>query len=537
MPKIALLSDFVIDQIAAGEVLEHPAAAVKELVENSIDAKASEILIEIEGGGLQRIAIEDDGCGMSRADALLCLKRHATSKIQSVDDLQRLLTMGFRGEALAALASVSRLELKTFDGDESTRIVTEGGEIAQATSCARNRGTTIEARSLFFNAPARLKFQKSSSACAAAILKAVQTICLANPEIRFRLRSNGKLTFNADAKDWKERAHEILGPLTHEVNWSSPTFSIRGLLGRPEEGKVNRSGQTLFVNRRPIFSPLIAKAVKEGFGTRMQESLFPIFLLFLEVPADFIDVNVHPQKKEIRFREEGKVYALVRDAVSQAFKNQVEIAPAPWDFQSSTQVQEFSRSSFDLSTWEKKMPSFVLEDAPLPLVINKVPKALLGNFLLIEDAPWILVDLKGAQSRILFEEIKKPNPLLQSLIWPIEMTVDPQQSVEEMVELLKEASIEARPMGKRTLAIDALPTGLETENALEFVNQFSTGANARRLAAALTKTCRSSAKKFSFEQASLIWRKLCTCQDKEYDPLGKKISIRVTEEQIAEFFR
>ena len=156
--KIIVLPDFVIDQIAAGEVLENAASAVKELVENSLDAGAKEIRIEIEGGGLQRILIEDDGCGMSSIDAQLCLKRHATSKIRSAEELERLSTMGFRGEALAALASVSKLELRTSDGNESTKVVASGGEISSCGRCARNRGTSIEARDLFFNAPARLKF-------------------------------------------------------------------------------------------------------------------------------------------------------------------------------------------------------------------------------------------------------------------------------------------------------------------------------------------------------------------------------------------
>lgn len=529
MPKIALLSDFVADQIAAGEVVEHPAAAVKELLENAIDAGASEISIEIEGGGLQRIAIEDDGCGMGREDATLCLKRHATSKIRSTEDLQNLLTMGFRGEALAALASVSMLELKTFDGAQATHISAQGGVIAKAQECARNRGTTIEARSLFFNAPARLKFQKSASACAAAVLKTVQTIALAHPEIRFFLRSNGKLTFQADQKPWKERAQEVLGSFAHEVEWAVSPLSIRGLIGRPEEGKANRSGQMLFVNRRPIFSPLIAKAVKEGFGTRLQESLYPTFLLFLELPADSIDVNVHPQKKEIRFREEGRVYAFVREAVSRAFGAAPEISPMPWEFQPPIYP---ALSSFSA---EYTPSTFVFQEAPLPIQMEKTPKALLGDYLLVEGDGWLFIDLKGAKARILFEELKKPHPVVQPLIWPLEIEVAPNESVEEMVNLLQEARIEARTTGKRTLSVDALPEGIEPGNISEFVRQLAAEKGSRRLAAALTKACRVSSR-FSFEEAVLIWRRLSSCGDREYDPLGKKIAARITEDQIAEFF-
>jgi len=498
MSKIALLPDFVIDQIAAGEVLENPASAVKELIENSIDAGATEIRIEIEGGGLQRIFIEDDGCGMNREDAILCLRRHATSKIRSAEDLERLRTMGFRGEALAALASVSKLELKTSDGTEATRIAD------RIESTARNRGTTVDAKSLFYNAPARLKFQKAASSCAAAILKVVQTISLSHSEIHFRLFSNGKMTFNADAKDWRARAEEILGSFAHEVK------GIRGLLGRPEEAKLNRSGQIVFVNRRPIFSPLIAKAVKEGYGTRMAESLFPVFILFLEVSSDSVDVNVHPQKREVRFREEGKVFAQVRDAVAASFQKQ-PFQPLPWEFTSVPYVA--------------MQPTFVLEDAPMPLPmeIPASPKAVLGGFLLLE---WKCVDLKGAEARILFEEMKKHKPAMQPLLIPLQVTGD-----EELVGELQILGFEARVVGKRQVAIDAVPVGME--RAEEFVRLFSAE---RKLAAALTRTIRARTKKYTFEEACLIWRRLQLCQDPGYDPLGRKVVIEMSEKELSEMF-
>lgn len=520
MHQIAVLPDLVIDQIAAGEVLENPASAVKELIENSIDAGATEIRVEIEGGGLQRIQIEDNGSGMNRDDAALCLKRHATSKIQSADDLGRLQTMGFRGEALAALAAVSKLELKTSDGKEGSHLIAQGGQAERIKSFPRNRGTTIEARDLFFNTPARLKFQKSAAACAAAILKTVQTTSLAHPEIAFRLSSNGKLTFDVKPSDWKRRAEEVLGPFAHEIL----VPSIRGLLGRPEEGKINRSGQILFVNKRPVFSPLVAKAIKAGFGTRMQETLFPVFLLFLEVAAEEVDVNVHPQKKEVRFRDEGKIYALIQRAVANAFeKSDPSWSPVPWDFTPAPTAPFILR----------EQRAFHIEER-LPLQSLGRVLALLGDFLLVEMEGWQLIDLKGASARILFEEIEAPEAMVQPLIWPLE--VDLNESAEELCEQLKAAKVESHPLGPRKLAIDALPAGLELTEVPVFLQEFQGGKRDRRLAAIVTRTCRMRARAHSFEEACIIWRKLQSCKDKQYDPLGHLITACLTENTLKGLF-
>ena len=519
--KILVLSDFVIDQIAAGEVLENPASAVKELVENALDAGASEIRLEIEGGGLQRILIEDDGCGMSAQDAPLSLKRHATSKIRSATELDQQKTMGFRGEALAALASVSQLELRTSDGTEATQVIASGGEIRSTLPCARNRGTSIEARNLFFNAPARLKFQKSSAACAAAVLKVVETLALSHPEVNFSLYSNGKRTFEAKAKEWQSRIEEVRGPFPHSLQFAERDLSLRGVVSRPEEGKMNRSGQTLFINRRPIVSPLIARGVKEGFGTRMTEALFPSFVLFLELPPDLIDVNVHPQKKEVRFRDEGRIFSFVRKAVSSLFEAEMpEIAPLPWVF---TQGPSYDTPLCfsDAADWSQHT---------LPLPIPSRPLALLGPYLLLEEERWILVDLPGAEARILFESMESKKPETEPLLWPLEMEID---SPEEVAELLRPVGIEARPLGKRGLAIDALPSGLNEFCALDFVQQYSVD---RKLAANVSRICRARTKKYSLDEGKLIWEKLKMCKDKIYDPLGRKIISPISEEELAKQF-
>ncbi len=527
MNQIYVLPDLVIDQIAAGEVLEQPASAVKELVENALDAGAHSICITIEAGGLQKILIEDDGSGMDRANVSLCLKRHATSKIRTADDLQKLMTMGFRGEALAAIAAVSRLALTTSNGIESTQVLSEGGESVHIFPSVRNRGTSIEVRNLFFNTPARLKFQKSPSACAASVLKTLQTIALAHPQVSFDLISNGRTVFSCRSCNWKKRIAEVSGDLAHEIHASRAGIVVRGMIGLPQQARVNRGGQTLFVNGRPIQSHLISRAVKEGFGTRIDSAMHPLFVLFLEMAPDAVDVNVHPQKREVRFRDEGLIYTVVKQAIENSFAQAIEpIAAVPWEFTPISQTP------------------FVLCDAPLPNIETQTLPivdatriiALLGDFLLVEDRSWKLIDLRGAEARILFERMEQGRPPLQQLMWPHEMDAGFAMTAEEMQQLLAEVGIEARALSKKKLAVDALPYGMEISHLEAFIAQFAVNKTHKRLAVALTRTCRASSKPITLEEGRLIWENLQRCQDRQYDPLGKKIIAPINEELLAELF-
>ena len=511
MAKIALLPETLIDQIAAGEVLENPASAVKELVENALDAGAKEIRIAIEGGGLQRIEIEDDGCGMDAEDLGLCLLRHATSKIRSLEDLERIGTKGFRGEALAAIASVSKLEIRTSDGIGAWRFV--GGEI---TPCARRRGTTVEIRALFQNTPARLKFQKSPATCAAAILKVVEILSLAHSDVRFYLSSNGKEVLKLAPKGWQERALEVMGPLHHEMK------GIRGLVGRPDEGKKNRSGQVLFVNGRPVISNLIAKAVKEGFGTRMEEKLFPSFLLFLELPLEQVDVNVHPQKREVRFLEESRIFEWVRRSVDQAFAQSMpDLAPLPWEFSSS------SKKSESLPFVAAESSFFETQSLPIEAAFRIL--GCMDDLMLVEEDGWTLIDLRGALARILFEEMGKKTIVGEPLLIPFSIQVE---NAEETAVKIADLGIEARPVSRRELGIYSLPFGIEVGEVECLVNEWSE----RGIAAALTKSVRNSRRSFREEERIEIWKRLRTCKEPQHDPLGRKIWARVTKEELRRLF-
>lgn len=330
--KIRLLDEQTINKIAAGEVIENPASVVKELVENSLDAEATEICIEIISGGRQLIRISDNGCGMNRDDALLCLERHATSKLKSIDDINDLYTMGFRGEAIPSIASISKFTLLTCPHDpeaEGTMIIVEGGNILKVCPTVRAPGTTIEVKSLFFNVPVRKKFQRSPTYDSAEIHKTLSKIALANPQIKIELISNQKtLLSTRPEKQMEERpllercVADVLGDEFLEsccyVEATQAGCTLRGFVGLPAHMRHNRSGQYLFINRRPIFSPLISGAIREGYGTTLPTNRHPVYLIHLTLPGDLVDVNVHPQKREVRLRQEQELKRLVCQAIDGA---------------------------------------------------------------------------------------------------------------------------------------------------------------------------------------------------------------------------
>jgi DNA mismatch repair protein MutL len=506
--KIVRLSEAVINKIAAGEVVENPASIVKELIENSLDAGARRIAATIQGGGQLLVEIEDDGCGMSPEDALLCLERHATSKIRSAEDLSALETMGFRGEALAAIAAVSHFELKTSDGEIGTRIRAEGGKIESIEPCARNRGTTITVRSLFYNVPARKKFQKSTAACAAQVAKTFEAIALAHPEVSFLLRSQNETLLQLEPEDQRKRIEAVLGVFAQEVQ----VGSMKGFLSAPQDAKPHRRNQFLYINRRPVFSPLISRAVQAGYGTRLAENAYPPFVLFLEIDPGEVDVNVHPQKKEVRLANESALFRQIESAVAESF--------SPPSFSSPL---VFSQTpSFCLA--EDPFPqSLPVVETPLPFEIEERALGVLDRFLLLEG--FLLVDLAGAHARVLFEEMKESGGERQSLMWPIEIEVDDL----EVGASLQSIRIDCRPIGQNRLAIDAIPPSLEPSRFGEF---FSAWKEGKSLEEAAIRFCRAAKRKHSLEEAVHLWGRLKKCRDRMYDPIGRRIWTEIASSDL-----
>jgi len=325
MPRIRILPDRVANQIAAGEVVERPAAVVKELVENSLDAGASRIEVEFRHGGKSYIRVEDNGVGLAPDEALLALERHATSKIREAADLSAVRTFGFRGEALPSIASVSRFTLisRPADAAAGTEILINGGKMLHQRACGCPAGTRIEVTHLFNSVPARRKFLKTDDTEAAHITRLMRLYAIAHPAVAFSLLEDGRLFFRSPAcPDLRERVAEIWGRRLAEELVEFPDAAdtanglrLHGLLGRPGQGRPTRDGLITLVNRRPVDSRTLSYAVLEAYHTHVPKGRYPPAILFLEIDPAAVDVNVHPTKREVRFRDEGRVRQFVLGAI------------------------------------------------------------------------------------------------------------------------------------------------------------------------------------------------------------------------------
>ncbi len=334
--RIKILPDHVVNRIAAGEVVERPASAVKELVENALDAGATDIRIDVEQAGKRLIRVADNGCGMTREDAVTAFERHATSKIASDSDLESVRTMGFRGEALASIAAVSRIRLLTATiGSAGGVLVERGpGEKGSVTDAAAPPGTTIEVRDLFSSTPARLKFLKSAATEFSHIVTAVSHQAMAHPEVRFRLTHGGKDVLDLpQASGVQERVFQVYG---REIADSVVPFSggkenihLRGMIGKPATSRADRTHQEFFVNRRPVRSPALGHALTAAYGDMLMHGRHPVGFVFIEIDPALVDVNVHPAKTEIRFRNQSQMHDLMRDVIRENLRRSgIPAAPA-----------------------------------------------------------------------------------------------------------------------------------------------------------------------------------------------------------------
>ena len=340
MPKILQLSPHVANLIAAGEVVERPASVVKELLENAVDAGASQVTVEIRDGGMTFMRITDNGCGMSSEDARTAFLRHATSKLRTADDLAAIATMGFRGEALAAIASVSRIDLltKTPGSISGTSLSLEAGNITEESEAGCPDGTTIIVRDLFFNTPARMKFMKSDTVEGGRVSAAVQLQALAHPEVAFRFIRDGKEVLSTPGTGQLEAAvycvygRECGKMVKVESRWEG--YSLTGYISKPTDARPSRNLQTFFVNDRPVKSRILIAALEEAYRNQIMVGKFPACVLHLHLPSNVVDVNVHPAKTEVKFLNEKAVFDCVHYGVLGALNKtpdrpQVQFKPAP----------------------------------------------------------------------------------------------------------------------------------------------------------------------------------------------------------------
>ncbi len=433
MSKIRILPDNLANQIAAGEVVERPASVVKELLENSLDAGATRIQIDIELGGRRLMRITDDGEGMNRDDAVLSFERHATSKLKKLEDLSNITTLGFRGEALASIASVSRVELvtKTAEATAATRVNIEGGRIIDVKDAARSTGTTISVRDLFFNTPARRKFMRSEATENFHLTNIVQHYALAHHNIAFTLTNNGRESIRVSpAKDLKERAYQLFGndlieSLLEVKGGREFIAKVHGYVSAPRERRTTRDSQYFFINGRFVRDKLISRGLQEGFRSVLPHGVYPIGFLFLEIPLEEVDVNVHPAKTEVRFRRA----EAIKDVIAEAVKNALTSANLFSDravFQSSISGEQSAvssqRSAFQLPKPEQPRIEFAIESLQPEVQSQKSFEQ--EAFEIDLDTP---IFEKVAESRIEF--IENQSPIIES------QTRNPQSSIRNYAVL------------------------------------------------------------------------------------------------------
>ncbi|MDB6173138.1 MAG: mismatch repair protein MutL [Chthoniobacteraceae bacterium] len=519
MSRIALLAEEVASQVAAGEVVERPASVIKELVENSIDAEATRIEVLVRRGGISYMRVVDNGVGMDRDDALLCLERHATSKIRTGHDLAAIATLGFRGEALPSIASVSRFRLATREREAlaGSEVIVSGGKIESVRDGGDAPGTQIEVRSLFYNLPARRKFLRTENTEASHVEHQLHLQAIGHPRVGFVFIKDDRVVYQLPpTNSLRERIRDLCGGAFATELLEVPEFvgegiEVRGFIGKAGMSRSSRQQQLVFLNGRAVENNTLSFALREGYHTALMKGQHPVTFLFIQMDPAAVDVNVHPAKREVRFRDA----ANVREAVAEAVRRTIETDRAQWTqtfraspgaaiepliptqpFQASLPIPQSAQVSLRHDWASQPLPPPVravealaatpaLPPAPMaPAAPQEAIAAgefrilgVLGKlYLLMENASGlVLVDQHAAHERILFEEMRRrmeeQGVPSQRLLIPLTMQVTPRDAdwLLRHLEVLERAGIALEPFGSCTFKIDTLPTFLRASDPSQLV--------------------------------------------------------------------
>lgn len=528
---IRLLPDSVANQIAAGEVIQRPSSAVKELMENAIDSGAQEIKLIIKDAGRILIQVTDNGCGMSETDARMCFERHATSKIKEANDLFAIRTMGFRGEALASIAAIAQVELKSkrIEDELGTQILIEGSKVLEQVKVATAQGTSIIVKNLFFNVPARRNFLKSNPVETKHIYDEFYRIALAFPGISFNLYENNSLKFHLPESNLKQRISGLFGKNYHEkllpVNLETDLVKITGFVGKPEFTRKTKGEQFFFVNKRFIKHPYLNHAVDAAFHDLLTENSYPSYFLFFDINPNRIDINIHPTKTEVNFQDSKVIYAILKSAIRQSIgmfslaptidfdiEKSFEYRPMPKDhpivqpkitvdpnFNPFQQTKPSPREKSNLQNWTKLYQETQLPISqnelnnlsPLPEVsaINPIlqfkqneqttgPDVLqLQNRFIISSikSGLVIIDQQRAHERILFEKfiemIETQKSSSQQLLFPqtIQFSAADAELIGEILPDIQNLGFDIAPFGPNTFIINGIPSDLLTEDPIDMV--------------------------------------------------------------------
>ena len=491
--KIQVLPGEVVSRIAAGEVVERPAAVVKELIDNSLDAGSTRITIEVTDGGRRMIKVTDDGEGMGQADALLAFQRHATSKLRSEEDLLGIRTLGFRGEALPSIASVSKVRMVTACRHEpvGTRMLVTGGTITKTEEAAAAPGTQIEVTDLFFNTPARRKFLKATTTEFSHLCQIVQQAALAWPRTQFRLRHNGQDVLEySPVSSLRDRVLQIYGARFLKdiiaVREERPGFLLEGFTVNPVRTRAGRSPQDLFVNRRPVKNATVAHAVYDGYGGHLSKGQHPVFVLFLAVDPDRVDVNVHPTKREVRFADQDMIHQSVRQVIRGALRVRSEELGMPipgdsrgeWPRPGSTAAGEPPHDSMRPAEQQTMAHDTGRDDRPTAMAAGEptqtyligpgcevIPMGQIGRTFLVAQVGSELhvIDQHTAHERVLYERLWRAwhargvqsQPLL--IPEPVDLPPHGATILEEHLADLATLGLELESFGAYSFVIRAVP--------------------------------------------------------------------------------
>ena len=570
-----MLTDVVANQIAAGEVVERPASIVKELVENSLDARASRIDVSLLQGGKGEIRVSDDGIGMGREDALLSLDRHATSKISSSSDLASVRTFGFRGEALPSIAAVSRLNINTREADQAagTQVVVNAGRIDIVEDSARQRGTTVEVRNLFFNAPARAKFLKSVSVEVRIASDVLTGLALANPRVSFSLTSNKRSLLDLPAvDDAAARVSQVWGIDQGNTlilaGAKDPGLEVKGLIQRPDAAKPGRGRRYLFVNGRPFKAPELVQAAERGYRTTIPREARPWMFLYLQVSPGVVDVNVHPTKAEVRFAQDSQIEDLVERAVWSALDDQRSSATLDRELETPHLLVHEPKEGQEVRhpPSDSQMALFVagpeIEDvAEGQLVGNpEDPRPnlwqILNTYILAETRDGILIiDQHSAHERVLFQRLmdafEDGGRDGQKLLFPltIRLTAPELNLIEELRGLLDRSGFEVEPFGGDTVILRAVPNPHPYFNAerafREMIDELTHGSELVRSAKnqhekiAMTFACKGSIKagqQLADIEMQELFDQLFSTDLPHHDVHGRPTIIRLSAAELARKF-
>ena len=497
MGRINVLTESIANQIAAGEVIERPASVVKELVENALDAGASRIRVEIENGGADRIRVIDDGSGMEPDDAELAFERHATSKIRKAADLAAIHSFGFRGEALPSIASVSDTTLTTSVGEGGWRVRISAGRRIEAQPASHPRGTTVEVQHLFRNAPARRKFLRSSSTETSQIADHLLRLAVANPAVAFIFRSAAREVFNwPPVPTAPDRLLQIVGPelagALIPIDCARGAARVSGLASVPTVHRATSRDESLYVNGRPVRDRRLLHAVHAAYAGRLPRGRYPIAYLFLEIPSDEIDVNVHPTKSEVRFVRSGAVHDLVRDALLQALQGESagidplpagtilkEDSPSPaWVLPVRGRIGDpMTATGYGSSDASRSAP--VMEPAGLlePVLFDAL--AQYRDSYILASAPdgLVIVDQHAAHERILYDRLLRQSlggrVERQRLLFPstLEVSAAQEQAFESAAETFSSLGFSITPFGAGVLKVDEVPVLASEIDAARLVGE------------------------------------------------------------------